>query len=121
MQEMGANSVRTSHNMPAKELMELCDEMGILVNSEAYDMWERPKTEFDNARFFDDWYEKDVASWVRRDRNHPSLIMWSVGNEIYDTHVSPRGREVAEMLHNAVRKHDFRKNAPTTIGSNYMP
>lgn len=121
MKEMGANSVRTSHNMPAKELMELCDEMGILVNSEAYDMWERPKTEFDNARFFDDWYEKDVASWVRRDRNHPSLIMWSVGNEIYDTHVSPRGREVAEMLHNAVRKHDFRKNAPTTIGSNYMP
>ena len=121
MQEMGANSVRTSHNMPAKELMELCDEMGILVNSEAYDMWERPKTEFDNARFFDDWYEKDVASWVRRDRNHPCLIMWSVGNEIYDTHVSPRGREVAEMLHNAVRKHDPRENAPTTIGSNYMP
>lgn len=121
MQEMGANSVRTSHNMPAKELMELCDEMGILVNSEAFDMWERPKTEFDYARFFDDWYEKDVASWVRRDRNHPCLIMWSIGNEIYDTHVSPRGCEVAEMLHNAVRKHDPRENAPTTIGSNYMP
>ncbi|MBQ5320397.1 MAG: DUF4982 domain-containing protein [Oscillospiraceae bacterium] len=121
MLEMGVNSVRTSHNMPAKEFMELCDEMGILVNSEAYDMWERPKTEFDNARFFDEWYEKDVASWIRRDRNHPSVIMWSVGNEIYDTHVSPRGREVAEMLHKAVRKHDYRCNVPTTIGSNYMP
>ncbi len=121
MLDMGVNSVRTSHNMPAKELMELCDEMGILVNSEAYDMWERPKTEFDNARFFIDWYEKDVASWVRRDRNHPSLIMWSVGNEIYDTHVSLRGCEVSAMLHKAVRKHDPRKNAPTTIGSNYMP
>ena len=55
MLDMGANSIRTSHNMPAKEFMELCDEMGILVNSEAYDMWERPKTEFDNARFFDEW------------------------------------------------------------------
>ncbi len=121
MLDMGANSIRTSHNMPAKEFMELCDEMGILVNSEAYDMWERPKTEFDNARFFDEWYEKDVASWVRRDRNHPSLIMWSVGNEIYDTHVSPRGCEVSAMLHKAVRQHDPRKNAPTTIGSNYMP
>lgn len=121
MLDMGANSIRTSHNMPAKEFMELCDEMGILVNSEAFDMWERSKTEFDYARFFDDWYEKDVASWVRRDRNHPSLIMWSVGNEIYDTHVSLRGCEVSAMLHRAVRKHDPRENAPTTIGSNYMP
>ena len=114
-----------AHNIPAfkpaKEFMELCDEMGILVNSEAFDMWERPKTEFDYARFFDEWYEKDVTSWVCRDRNHPSLIMWSVGNEIYDTHVSPRGCEVAKMLHAAVRKSDPRGNAPTTIGSNYMP
>ncbi len=121
MIDMGANSIRTSHNMPAKEFMELCDEMGILVNSEAFDMWERSKTEYDYARFFDEWYEKDVASWVRRDRNHPSLIMWSVGNEIYDTHVSPRGCEVSVMLHKAVRKNDPRHNAPTTIGSNYMP
>lgn len=121
MLEMGVNAVRTSHNMPAVEFMELCDEMGILVDSEAFDMWERPKTEFDYARFFDDWYERDVASWIRRDRNHPSIIMWSIGNEIYDTHVSPRGREVAEMLNKAVRKHDYRRNVPTTIGSNYMP
>lgn len=121
MKKMGVNAVRTSHNMPAKEFMEICDEIGMLVNSEAFDMWERPKTEFDYARFFDDWFEKDVASWVRRDRNHPSLIMWSVGNEIYDTHFSERGREVSKMLHNAVRKNDPLANAPTTIGSNYMP
>ena len=121
MKKMGANAVRTSHNMPAIGFMELCDELGILVDSEAFDMWERPKTEFDYARFFPEWFEKDVASWVRRDRNHPSLIMWSVGNEIYDTHFSDRGREVAAMLHAAVRKHDPRCNAPTTIGSNYMP
>ena len=121
MKEMGVNAVRTSHNMPAKGFMELCDEIGMLVNSEAFDMWERPKTEFDYARFFDDWFKKDVASWVRRDRNHPSVIMWSVGNEIYDTHLSDRGREVSKMLHDAVRKHDPNKNAFTTIGSNYMP
>lgn len=121
MKRMGANAVRTSHNMPAIGFMELCDELGILVDSEAFDMWERPKTEFDYARFFPEWFEKDVASWVRRDRNHPSLIMWSVGNEIYDTHFSERGCEVAKALHEAVRKHDPRCNAPTTIGSNYMP
>ena len=121
MKEMGVNAVRTSHNMPAAAFMELCDELGILVDSEAFDMWERPKTEYDYARFFDDWYERDVRSWVERDRNHPSLIMWSVGNEIYDTHASPRGAEVAGLLHAAVRRYDPLGNAPTTIGSNYMP
>ena len=121
MKRMGANAVRTSHNMPAIGFMELCDELGILVDSEAFDMWERSKTTYDYARFFPEWFEKDVASWVRRDRNHPSLIMWSVGNEIYDTHFSERGCEVAKALHKAVRKHDPRCNVPTTIGSNYMP
>jgi len=120
MQEMGANAVRTSHNPPAVELMELCDEMGILVNSEIFDIWERQKTEFDYARFFINWYEKDVASWIRRDRNHPSLIMWSIGNEIYDTHASLRGHEVTKMLQTAVRKHDLRCNAYTTLGSNFL-
>jgi len=121
MKEMGANAVRTSHNMPAVGFMELCDELGILVDSEAFDMWERPKTEYDYARYFTQWFEKDVASWVRRDRNHPSVIMWSVGNEIYDTHLSSRGCEVSKMLHAAVRRHDPMENAYTTIGSNYMP
>ncbi len=121
MKEMGANAVRTSHNPPASAFMDLCDELGILVDSELFDMWERPKTEYDYARFFGEWYEKDVAAWICRDRNHPSVIMWSVGNEIYDTHVSPRGCEVAKMLNAAVRKHDPLINAPTTIGSNYMP
>ena len=120
MQEMGANAVRTSHNMPAPGFMKLCDELGILVDSEAFDMWENPKTEYDYARFFREWMEKDVAGWIRRDRNHPSVIMWSVGNEITDTNEIPKGREIARALHRAVRKHDPLKNAPTTIGSNYM-
>ncbi len=120
MQEMGVNALRTSHNMPSVEMMDLCDEMGILVDSEAYDMWERPKTKYDYARFFPEWYERDVAAWVRRDRNRPSVIMWSIGNEIYDTHASPRGREVTRMLKAAVEKNDPRHHAPSTIGSNYM-
>ncbi len=120
MKEMGVNAVRTSHNMPSVEFMELCDEMGILVDSEAFDMWELKKTDYDYARFFDEWYKKDVASWIRRDRNHPSVIMWSIGNEIYDTHVTPRGLEVTKLLVEEVRKHDFNHNAYTTIGSNYI-
>jgi beta-galactosidase len=122
MQGMGVNAVRTAHNPPAKEFMELCDEMGLLVNNEFIDMWEIPMTEFDYARFFNEWYERDAAAWVRRDRNHPSLIMWSIGNEILDTHVNKDGRgvEIAKLLHAEVRKHDPLRNAPTTIGSNYM-
>lgn len=120
MKEMGVNSVRTSHNPPAPELMELCDKMGFLVDSEAFDMWEKPKTEFDNARFFDMTSHRDVMSWVKRDRNHPSVIMWSIGNEIYDTHADDHGYEIAENLKNYVRQYDYKKNAAVTIASNYI-
>ncbi len=121
LKKMGVNAVRTSHNMPAVELMELADEMGILIDSEAFDMWEKPKTKYDYANFFNDWAEKDVASWIRRDRNHPSVIMWSIGNEIYDTHAGERGQEITKMLQNMVLSHDPKKNARVTIASNYMP
>ncbi|BCJ94036.1 hypothetical protein acsn021_16050 [Anaerocolumna cellulosilytica] len=120
LKEMGVNALRTSHNMPAVEFMELADEMGLLVVSEAFDMWERPKTEYDYARFFKEWCEKDVASWVRRDRNHPSLIMWSIGNEIYDTHADERGLQITKMLRDMVYSHDPKNNGYVTIGSNYM-
>lgn len=120
LRTMGVNAIRTSHNMPAAELMELADEMGFLILSEAFDMWERPKTEYDYARFFPQWIKKDIASWVRRDRNHPSIIGWSIGNEIYDTHADDRGQEVASMLMAQVRIHDPRANGYVTIGSNYM-
>ncbi|MEF2967346.1 glycoside hydrolase family 2 TIM barrel-domain containing protein [Paenibacillus sp. M1] len=121
LQEMGVNAIRTAHNMPAVEFMELADEMGVLVVSEAFDMWERKKTTYDYARFFPEWWEKDVASWVRRDRNRPSMLMWSIGNEIYDTHADERGQEITVMLRDAVRLHDPKGNAAVTIGSNYMP
>lgn len=121
MQDMGANAVRTAHNMPAVELMELADEMGILVLSESFDCWKKPKNPFDYARFFEEWVERDVANWIRRDRNHPSVMMWSVGNEIYDTHADEKGQETLRMLMKLVERHDPKCNAPVTFGSNFMP
>jgi beta-galactosidase len=121
LKEMGVNAIRTAHNMPAVELMELADEMGVLVVSEAFDMWERPKTTYDYARFFKDWSHFDVKCWVMRDRNHPSLLMWGIGNEIYDTHAGERGQEITRMLLNYVLKYDPKENGRVTLGSNYMP
>lgn len=121
LRTMGVNALRTSHNMPAKEVMELADEMGFLVLSEAFDMWERPKTDYDYGRFFKEWAEKDVRSWIRRDRNHPSLFLWSIGNEIYDTHADEYGQEITHRLMGYVQEHDPKSNARITIGSNYMP
>ncbi len=121
LKSFGVNAVRTSHNMPARELVAICEEMGILLDSECFDMWENAKTEYDYARFFPEWYKIDVAAWVRRDRNSPAVVMWSIGNEIGDTHASPRGLEVAKMLKEAVLEHDPKGNAICTIASNYMP
>ena len=121
MKRMGANAVRTSHNPPAAKFLDLCDEMGIMVVDEAFDMWERPKTTYDYSRFFDAWYQQDVASWIRRDRCHASVIMWSVGNEIYDMHADQRGAEVTKLLAENVRIHDPLCHAGVTFGCNYMP
>ncbi len=119
LKEMGVNAVRCSHNPPPRAWMELCDEMGLLVDSEAFDMWEKPKTQFDYGNYFNEWSERDVDSWVRAGRNHPSLIMWSIGNEIYDTHMG-NGLEITKRLYAAVVRNDPERNAPITIASNYM-
>lgn len=121
MRSMGVNAIRTSHNMPAVELMDMADEMGLLVVSEAFDMWEIAKNTYDYARFFKEWAGRDVRSWIRRDRNHPSVIMWSIGNEIPDTHADAHGQEITRRLMAYVKEWDYRGNAPVTIGSNYMP
>lgn len=119
LKAMGVNAIRTSHNPPAPAFMWLADEMGFLIDSEAFDMWELPKTTYDYARYFNDWCERDVAAWIRRDRNHPCLIFWSIGNEIYDTHLE-QGYATTKRLCDYVRFHDPEKNAYTTIGSNYI-
>lgn len=118
---MGVNAIRLTHNMFDPQTIELLDRMGFMAISEGFDMWERSKTEFDYARFFPEWHERDVESWVKRDRNHPSVIMWSIGNEIYDTHADERGAQITRMLKELVEKFDYMGNAHPTFGSNYMP
>ncbi|MBQ9642674.1 MAG: DUF4982 domain-containing protein [Lachnospiraceae bacterium] len=122
MKEMGVNALRCAHAMPAPEFMDLADEMGFYVISEGFDMWERPKTKYDYARFFPAWHALDVERWICRDRNHPSLLMWSIGNEIYDTHADPeRGAALTAELKALVEQWDPRGNGRITIGSNWMP
>jgi len=84
LKEMGCNGIRCSHNPPSPVLLDLCDRMGFLVMDEAFDMWRRRKTDRDYARFFDDWYERDLTDLVVRDRNHPSIVLWSIGNEVLE-------------------------------------
>jgi len=82
MKSMGCNAIRTSHNPPAPELLDLCDRMGFLVMDEAFDEWIRNKTMYGYGQFFDEWSKRDLTDMIRRDRNHPSIILWSIGNEI---------------------------------------
>ena len=84
LREMGVNAIRSSHNPPAPELLNMCDSMGFLVMDESFDMWRRKKSNGDYARFFDEWHKRDLTDLVKRDRNHPSVIMWSIGNEVLE-------------------------------------
>ena len=82
LKDMGCNAIRTAHNPPAPEFLDLCDKIGFLVMDEAFDMWNKKKNKFDYSRDFKEWYKKDLEDMVKRDRNHPSVFMWSIGNEI---------------------------------------
>ncbi|HEV8593780.1 MAG TPA: glycoside hydrolase family 2 TIM barrel-domain containing protein, partial [Pyrinomonadaceae bacterium] len=82
LKDMGVNAIRTSHNPPAPELLDLADRMGILILDEAFDAWVGAKKKNDYSTLFKDWHEKDLRAFIRRDRNHPSIIAWSIGNEI---------------------------------------
>jgi beta-galactosidase len=82
LKEMGCNAIRTAHNMPASAFLDLCDEMGFLVMDEAFDMWQKKKNKFDYSKDFAKWYQQDLEAMILRDRNHPSVFMWSIGNEI---------------------------------------
>lgn len=121
LKEMGINAIRCAHSPMPPEFLDLCDELGLLVMSEFLDIWEKPKTPFDYSRFFWDWAQKDAESWIKRDRNHPSVIMWSVGNEISDMHTGARGLEILEFLISLVKRFDPNENARVTFCSNYMP
>jgi beta-galactosidase len=116
MKEMGVNAIRTSHNPPAPELLDLADRMGLLVMDEAFDAWRRSKKKNDYHLLFDDWHEKDLRALVRRDRNHPSVILWSTGNEIGEQR-SADGHKLSEQLARIVREED--PTRPVTAGANH--
>ncbi|TDD93839.1 DUF4982 domain-containing protein [Flavobacterium cellulosilyticum] len=101
----GFNALRTSHNPPSEVFLDACDRLGVLVIDEAFDGWREKKTNYDYASIFDKWWKHDVESMVLRDRNHPSIIMWSIGNEIIERK-EPAAVETAKMLANAVRNID---------------
>lgn len=113
--EMGVNAIRTSHNPPAPELLSLCDEMGLLVIDEFSDCWRQTKTPNDYGRLFDDWSEADLRALVRRDRNHPSVILWSIGNEIPEQS-HPEGIEIGRRLSAIVDLED--ETRQTTVAVN---
>lgn len=117
LQEMGANALRMSHNPPAPELLELTDRMGILVVDEVFDVWERKKTPLDFHLVFPDWYEQDLRALLRRDRNHPSVILWSVGNEVGEQYTGEEGAAVARKLVDIAHEED--PSRPTTTAMNW--
>lgn len=117
LKEMGCNAIRMAHNPPAPELLDLTDSMGFLVINEIFDCWEKGKTPLDFHLIFPDWYEADTRAFVRRDRNHPSIIEWSFGNEVGEQYTGEEGATLAKKLYNIVREEDSTR--PATVSMNY--
>jgi beta-galactosidase len=115
MKSLGVNGLRTSHNPPAPELLEACDRMGIVVMDEAFDMWRIPKKRNGYSKYFADWADTDMRDMIRRDRNHPSIILWSIGNEIPEQNQA-NGWETAKMLSDIAHQEDGTR--PTTSAMN---
>lgn len=113
MKEMGADAIRTAHNMPSQWQMEICDSLGMMVMAESFDMWIYPKCKNGYARFFKEWWEQDITNLVLSQRNHPSIIMWSIGNEIPDQG-NKEGVEYAKKLQDLCHKLD--PSRPVTQG-----
>ena len=117
LREMGCNAIRMAHNPPAPELLELTDRMGFLVINEIFDSWEMKKTPHDFHLIFPDWHEADTRAFIRRDRNCPSVIIWSFGNEVGEQYTAEAGAAVARNLHNIAMEEDPAR--PTTSAINY--
>lgn len=117
LREMGCNAIRMAHNPPAPELLDLTDRMGFLVVDEIFDSWERKKTPHDFHLIFPDWYEADTRAFVRRDRNHPSVIAWSFGNEVGEQYTAEAGAALANKLRDIVLEED--NTRPATASMNF--
>jgi len=119
MQDMGVNAIRTSHNPPSPEQVQLCDEMGLMIQIEAFDMWEKPKVKNGYSKVFNEWHEKDLRDMIRAFRNSPSVVMWSIGNEILEQSDKINGKRIANELAMICKQED--PTRPTTAGFNYYP
>ncbi|MEO6732379.1 MAG: beta-galactosidase GalB [Ferruginibacter sp.] len=117
LREMGCNAIRMSHNPPSPELLDLTDRLGFLVIDEIFDCWERGKTPLDFHLIFKDWYEPDTRAFIRRDKNHPSIITWSFGNEVGEQYTAEAGAAVAKKLHDIVLEED--NTRPSSASMNY--
>jgi beta-galactosidase len=115
LREMGCNSIRMAHNPPAPELLELTDRMGFLVIDEIFDVWERKKTPLDFHLIFPDWHEQDTRAFVRRDRNCPSVIMWSFGNEVGEQYTGEEGAALGKILYEIVKQEDPSRAATASM------
>ena len=115
MKEMGVNAIRTSHNPPSLELLKICDSIGLMVQVEAFDEWKNGKNTNGYGEFFDEWAEKDLTAMIKRDRNHPSVVMWSIGNEIREQ-AMPEGAAIARLLTKIC--HDLDPTRPVSAGFN---
>lgn len=113
LKDMGCDAIRTAHNMPAPELVQLCDEMGFMMMLEPFDEWDIAKCENGYHRFFNEWAEKDMVNMLRQYRNNPSVVMWSIGNEV-PTQCSPEGYKVASFLQDICHRED--PTRPVTCG-----
>lgn len=113
IKDMGADAIRTAHNMPSELFAQLCDSLGMMVMAESFDMWVYPKCKNGYARFFNDWADKDIENLVRHHRNHPSIVMWSIGNEIPEQW-SEEGRQIAGRLQEICHRLD--PSRPVTQG-----
>jgi len=120
LKSMGVNGIRTSHNPPAPELLDLCDQMGFIVMDEAFDMWKKGKTRFDYSLDWDEWHQRDIQDMVLRDRNHPSIFIWSIGNEVREQKdkKDSSGAVIAKELCSLVRALDITR--PITANCNYI-
>lgn len=116
LKEMGCNALRMSHNPPAPELLAYADSLGFVVINEIFDEWMDGKTPHGYAPHFEEWYERDVESWIRRDRNHPSVIAWSIGNELREQYNKDNAQKIIPMLLEASKKHDSTR--PFTLACN---
>lgn len=117
LKDMGCNAIRTSHNPMAPEFLDLCDKMGFLVQNEIFDVWKAGKAKYDYAVYFNQWSQQDLFNFIHRDRNHPSVVMWSAGNEIGEQS-QPQGHEVLRPLIETFHRED--PTRPVTTGNDHI-